>query len=173
QSPSSGLPLPPGPPSDSIFATSFESQLFHQHFEQWTQEYGPVFSFRQGLKTIIIVGRFQAAMDIMEKEGASLADCPRSIAAGETLSGGMRVLLTSASERFKKMQSQRALLVTPNTHYNCETEYAGHCPGSREVRAAVVMDSAYSKLSPSYKDPKIRFVNRCLIRCRLTMHAGA
>ncbi|KAK0478963.1 hypothetical protein IW261DRAFT_1565061 [Armillaria novae-zelandiae] len=71
---------------------------------QWTQEYGPVFSFRQGLKTIVVVGRFQAAMDIMEKEGTVLAECPRSIAAGETLSGRMCVLLTSAGERFKKMQ---------------------------------------------------------------------
>ena len=31
-------------------------------------------------------------------------DRPRNIAAGDTLSGGMRVLLTPAGERFKKMR---------------------------------------------------------------------
>ena len=40
----------------------------------------------------------------MEREGAALVDRPLSISAGETLSGGMRVLLTPAGERFKKMR---------------------------------------------------------------------
>lgn len=53
---------------------------------------------------MIIVGRVQEAIDIMEKEGASLVDRPTSISAGETLSGGMRVLLTPAGERFKKLR---------------------------------------------------------------------
>ena len=51
-----------------------------------------------------MIGRLQAAIDIMEKEGAYLADRPQNISAGETLSGGMRVLLTPAGERFKKMR---------------------------------------------------------------------
>jgi hypothetical protein len=40
----------------------------------------------------------------MEREGAVLVDRPVSVSAGETLSGGMRVLLTPAGERFKKMR---------------------------------------------------------------------
>lgn len=66
--------------------------------------YGPVFSLKQGFQTIIVIGRVQAAVDIMEKEGAYLVDRPQNIAAGETLSGGMRVLLTPAGDRFKKMR---------------------------------------------------------------------
>lgn len=46
----------------------------------------------------------QAAIDLMEKEGASLADRPISIAAGETLSGGMRTLLTPVGDRFRKQR---------------------------------------------------------------------
>jgi hypothetical protein len=76
----------------------------YRKFEEWTKEYGPVFTLRQGFTTVIIVGRIQAAIDIMEKEGASTVDRPTSIAAGETLSGGMRVLLTPAGERFKRMR---------------------------------------------------------------------
>jgi len=63
-----------------------------------------VFSLRQGLTTIIVIGRVQAAIDIMEKEGAATVDRPHNISAGDTLSGGMRVLLTPAGERFKKMR---------------------------------------------------------------------
>jgi Cytochrome P450 len=76
----------------------------YRKFEEWTKEYGPVFSLKQGFQTVIVVGRLQAAIDIMEKEGASLVDRPLHIAAGETLSGGMRVLLTPAGDRFRKMR---------------------------------------------------------------------
>ena len=63
-----------------------------------------MFSLRQGFNTIVVIGRLQAAMDIMEKEGSGTADRPRNIAAGETLSGGMRLLTTPIGERFKKMR---------------------------------------------------------------------
>lgn len=76
----------------------------YRKYEEWTQEYGPVFTIRQGRNITIVVGRLQAAIDIMEKEGASLADRPRNISAGEVLSGGMRMLLTPAGERFKRMR---------------------------------------------------------------------
>lgn len=76
----------------------------YRKFETWTKEYGPVFSLRQGFNTLIVVGRYHAAVEIMEKGSASTVDRPTSIAAGETLSGGMRVLLTPAGERFKKMR---------------------------------------------------------------------
>lgn len=76
----------------------------YRKFEEWTKEYGPIFSLRQGFQTIIVIGRLQAAMEVMEKEGAYLVDRPINISAGETLSGGMRVLLTPAGDRFKKMR---------------------------------------------------------------------
>lgn len=40
----------------------------------------------------------------MEKEGASVSDRPRSISVGETLSGGMRALLTGDGARLKKFR---------------------------------------------------------------------
>lgn len=76
----------------------------YRHFEKWTQQYGPVFFVKQGLTPIVVIGRMQAAVDILEKEGVATVDRPRSIAAGETLSGGMRLVLTPAGERFKKMR---------------------------------------------------------------------
>lgn len=97
--------LPPGPPPNSILGNTWPTDYAYRFFEQWTQEYGPVFSLRQGLETITVVGRYDAAVELMEREGAALADRPRSIGAGETLSGGMRVLLTPYGDRFKKVRS--------------------------------------------------------------------
>ena len=76
----------------------------YRKFGQWTQEYGPVFSLRQGTENIIVIRRVQAAIDNMEREGAYTLDRPRSISAGETLSGGMRTVLTPAGDQFTKMR---------------------------------------------------------------------
>lgn len=137
---SSRPPLPPGPPGNLIFGNSLPKALYvvlygffhrystsfasaYRHFEKWTQEYGPVFSIRQGLTTIVVIGRLQAAVEILEKEGAATADRPRSIAAGETLSGGMRLVLTPAGERFKKMRKCVSRCVIYHLN-NCVIE---HC----------------------------------------------
>lgn len=52
----------------------------------------------------------QAALEIMEKEGSSLVDRPRSISAGDTLSGGMRILLVGAGSQFRKLR--RCVFIT-------------------------------------------------------------
>lgn len=97
--------LPPGPPVDNlIFGHSIPSCDAFRKFDEWATEYGPVFSLRQGFTTIIVITRYRAAVEIMERRGAYLADRPVSIAAGETVSGGNRLLLIPVGERFKRMR---------------------------------------------------------------------
>ena len=76
----------------------------YRQFEEWTKQYGPVFSLRQGLTTTIIIGRDQPAVEIMDREGVHLADRPPLVAAGETLSGGMRVITSHAGDRINLMR---------------------------------------------------------------------
>ncbi|KAF5357347.1 hypothetical protein D9758_005923 [Tetrapyrgos nigripes] len=182
------LPLPPGPPADSILGNHWDAAFGYRRFEQWTQQYGPVFSLRQGFTRIVVVGRLQAAIDIMEKEGANLADRPTSIAAGETLSGGMRVLLTPAGERFKKLRRALhahlqpkvvssygpTLMKTARRHMlDIIEDSSRHQDHAKRYAAAVVMALAYGKIPESYEDPEVQAVNRCLTRLGLTMRPGA
>ncbi|KAF9254961.1 cytochrome P450 [Marasmius fiardii PR-910] len=182
------LPLPPGPPSDSIFGNTFESSFAYRNFEFWTQQYGPVFTLRQGLNHMIVIGRLQAVVDIMEKEGASLVDRPLSIAAGQTLSGGMRVLLTPAGDRSRKLRRalhahlqpksvasySPVLMKTARQHILdiCENP-ARHQDHAKRYAAAVVMALAYGKIPATYEDPEIRAVNRCLERLGRALRPGA
>ena len=46
----------------------------------------------------------------MEKQGASLVDRPDFIAAGDILSGGLRLLITSGGERFRRMRRYTSTL---------------------------------------------------------------
>ena len=61
--------------------------------ERLVQEYGPVVTLEAGSTTRIMIGRRQAAMELMLKENAALADRPAYVAAGDIVSGGMRLLL--------------------------------------------------------------------------------
>ncbi|KAJ3505865.1 hypothetical protein NLJ89_g7189 [Agrocybe chaxingu] len=184
---SNKLPLPPGPPGSFIFGNSIPSAFAYRKFEEWTQEYGPVFTIRQGLTTTIVIGRLQAAIDIMEKEGAALVDRPRNISAGDTLSGGMRVLLTPAGERFKKMrralhahlQPKIVANYAPTLTRNAKQHILDvidnpdrHQDHAKRYSASVVMALAYGRHPKCYEDPDVQSVNRCLTRLGVTLRPG-
>ncbi|KAK0460394.1 cytochrome P450 [Desarmillaria tabescens] len=174
------LPLPPGPPGRPFVGNSIPPTDAFLQFEEWTQDYGPVFSLKQGGQTTVIIGRYQAACDIMEKEGASLVDRPRSIAAGDTLSGGMRVLLTPAGQRLKRLRKTLSQTYSV-THLSIKCTQRGGCItplnklNSSYVRysASVIMTLTYGKTTPtSYTDPEVQQVNNCLFRLGAAVRPG-
>ncbi|KAG1833013.1 cytochrome P450 [Suillus variegatus] len=99
-----GIQLPPGPPARWFWRNALPTVNIACTLTDLVREYGPVVSFRQGSKVIIVIGSVEAAEDIMEKEGASLVDRPRSIAAGEMLSNGMSLTMAGAGERFRRLR---------------------------------------------------------------------
>jgi len=92
------IPLPPGPPPRWFWSNALPTVKTAHALTDFIPKYGPVMSFRQGSKVIIVIGSVEAATDIMEKEGGSLVDRPRFIAASEILSKGMRILLASGNQ---------------------------------------------------------------------------
>jgi hypothetical protein len=65
-------------------------------------------------------------MDIMEHQGAVLADRPRMIAAGEILSGGLGLTLTPFGEKFRQKRRFADCNASPNLVFNTpqSTSYA-------------------------------------------------
>lgn len=100
--------LPPGPPR-SFFGFGNtpiipDGRLCCQ-FEEWGREYGELFTIWIGWKPLVVVGGYEAAMALLEKESsAKTADRPWSIVAGDTLSGGKRILLVKYSERWRRLR---------------------------------------------------------------------
>ncbi|KAF5370353.1 hypothetical protein D9758_006931 [Tetrapyrgos nigripes] len=184
----SSLPLPPGPPGNWLFGTSLPSKNQHLKFEEWTREYGPVYSFRRGVGVVVVIGRYEPAIAIMEKEGASLTDRPLSIAAGETLSGGMRTLIVGAGARLKKLrralhsrlQEKVAVDYEPMQLTNAKNvvldilkDPQNHQAHGRRYAASVIMSLTYGKTTPtSYSDPEVQKVNICLSRLGAAIRPG-
>ncbi|KAK0199383.1 cytochrome P450 [Desarmillaria ectypa] len=182
------LPLPPGPPGRLFVGNSIPPTDAFLQFEEWTQQYGPVFSLKQGGQTTVVIGRYQAACDIMEKEGASLADRPRSIAAGDILSGGMRVLLTPAGQKLKRLRKALHAQLQPKmaaTYEDMQSRHAKnliadilkdpsqHQMHAKRYSASVIMTLTYGKTTPtSYTDPEVQQVNHCLSRLGAAIRPG-
>ncbi|KAK0451911.1 cytochrome P450 [Armillaria borealis] len=169
----SKLPLPPGPPHHWLFGTEVLTGSPWLRYEEMTQRYGPVFSLRRGLTDIIIIiGRYEPALEIMEKENAILQDRPRSIALQETMCKDMRLLMMKAGERFKKfrraIQSQLHVRVTQtyqplqvknavNLVMDLLDDPSQHIDHAKRYAASVVITLTYGKPSTtSYSDPLVQ-----------------
>ncbi|KAG0692006.1 cytochrome P450 [Suillus ampliporus] len=100
----SGLPLPPSPPTWRLLGHFIPPHNSFLTIGGWIDEHGPLITIRSGTERIVIVGRHNAAVDIMEKQGASVADRPRLVAAGEMLGGGVTTLSTRAGSRLRRMR---------------------------------------------------------------------
>ncbi|KAK7689094.1 hypothetical protein QCA50_007785 [Cerrena zonata] len=171
---SGNLNLPPGPPGNRL---SVGPNIVRQ-FNEWANEYGPIFSFKNGRQRIVVLTTYQAAVDVMQKHGSDLADRPRTVAAGEILSGDMRTLLVGAGERLKKLrralhsqlQASAARQYAPLQRRNAKdyvrnmlADPEHHLDHGRTYAASVIMELTYSKTTPTtYSDPEVKEVVKCL-----------
>ncbi|KAJ6588699.1 cytochrome P450 [Mycena capillaripes] len=181
--------LPPGPPGHWLLGTTIPKEHPHRKFEEWIREYGPVISFRRGRELIVIIGRYDAAVEIMEKEGASVADRPTSIAAGETLSGGMRTLLIGNGESLRKLRKAlhaqlRPIVTTeyqPIQQINAQhhildllKDPANHMGHAQGYATSVILSLTYGKPARTvFDDPIIREVNGSQSRLGAALVPGA
>ncbi|KAH8818767.1 cytochrome P450 [Flagelloscypha sp. PMI_526] len=120
--------LPPGPPSHWFFGVQMPTSHVPETYENWRAQYGPVFTVHQGLgRYLVVVADYQAASDIMEKNGNLTADRPAFIAAGTIKSGGMRTLVQGASVTLKNMRRALHAALQPRvaiTHAPTQEENA-------------------------------------------------
>lgn len=180
------IPFPPGP-QEKWFARP--AKFDPMHLSKLTEAHGPVFSLRLGTRRFVFITRYQAAVDIMEKQGASIADRPRSIAAGEVLSGGLRISMGSSPEthrllrRVMHSQLQSKVAITyegvqtqsaKNLALDLLDDPVNHQMHLKRYAASVIMSITYGKTTPSaYTDPEIIAVNRCMDRFSQTAAPGS
>ncbi|KAH7922020.1 cytochrome P450 [Leucogyrophana mollusca] len=156
--------LPPGPPARWFWQKAFPSANLSRAVDGLVSEYGPLISFRQGSQVTIVIGRVQAAWEIMEKEGGALVDRPRSIAAGEILSRGNRILLQRSGERFRRLRRAVHTHLQPKaaeTYQSIQLENAqgvildilddpkNHQLHARRYAASVILRITYGKSTPT------------------------
>ncbi|KAG1740507.1 cytochrome P450 [Suillus paluster] len=183
------IPLPPGPPARWFWSNALPAVNIAHALTDVVREYGPVVSFRQGSQVIVVIGSVEAAMSIMEKEGGSLADRPRSIAGGEMLSRGMRILLARSGDRFRRMRKAIHTNLQPKAteaYQDMQRENArnfildilndakNHQNHAKRYAASVILRVTYGKSAPTANtDPEVIHIRKVIDHFQVVMRPGA
>ncbi|KAG1752766.1 cytochrome P450 [Suillus occidentalis] len=183
------IPFPPGPPARWFWSNALPSVNIARALTDLVREYGPVVSFRQGSQVIIVIGSVEATTTIMETEGRSLVDRPPSIAAGEMLSNGMRIVMARSGERFRRLRKAvhthlqpKAAEAYKDMQRNNARKFVldilddpkDHQKHAARYSASVILRVTYGKSTPtSYTDPEVIRIYKVLNHFELVMRPGA
>ncbi|KAG7439293.1 cytochrome P450 [Guyanagaster necrorhizus] len=181
--------LPPGPPGHWLFGNDLPRKRAFLKYEEWTREYGPVFSLKRFGKVYIVVGRYDAAVEIMEKCGMQTSDRPRAIAASETFSGGLRPILLSDTPRWRALnralhshlKTNKAMAYEPIQFYHAKKlilnvldDPERFTPHTKIYAASVILTLTYGKTTPTtFDDPDLQQMLRDAERFRRAILPGA
>ena len=99
-------PLPPGPPRLPIIGNLHQAPKLYpwRKFQEWSNQYGPVFYLRFGLQDLVVLNNAKTATDLLDKRGNIYSSRPHVVMGGDCLSKGMRLLLMLYDSKYRKHQ---------------------------------------------------------------------
>ncbi|KIX09246.1 uncharacterized protein Z518_00325 [Rhinocladiella mackenziei CBS 650.93] len=102
--------LPPGPPRLPIIGNLHQAPQNYpwRTYQEWTKQYGPIFSLQYGLNTVIMLGNHEAAHHLLDKRSNIYSSRPRVVMGGECVSKGFRPLLMPYGQRWRNHQRLQA-----------------------------------------------------------------
>ncbi|KAL6811405.1 putative O-methylsterigmatocystin oxidoreductase [Trichoderma sp. SZMC 28015] len=105
-----GKRLPPGPRQLPLIGNLHQAPQNNpwRTYQQWSTIYGPIFRLQYGLNTVIILGNYEAAHDLLDKRSNIYSSRPRSVMGGENVSKGMRTLLMPYGQQWRTHQRLQA-----------------------------------------------------------------
>jgi hypothetical protein len=77
-------------------------------YAQWSKQYGPIFSLRVGLDTIVILGNHEAAPDLLDKRSNIHSSRSHLVMGGDCISKGLRMLLMPYGQQWRNRQRLQA-----------------------------------------------------------------
>lgn len=102
--------LPPGPPRLPLIGNLHQAPQNYpwRVYQEWTKQYGPIFSLQYGLNNIIMLGTHEAAHDLLDKRSNIYSSRPRVVMGGECVSKNLRTLLMPYGPRWRNHQRLQA-----------------------------------------------------------------
>ncbi|KAH8900452.1 putative cytochrome P450 [Thozetella sp. PMI_491] len=167
--PRRGLPLPPGPKTYPIVGNipQLPTKFPWKQFHEWTKQYGPIFRLLAGRDTIIVLGSYETAHELLDKRSTNFSSRPYMPMAGELLCHGMHTLLrpwdaqcklhkrmaapllsTAASRRYIPLQELESLHMLRELHNSND-----FVPALHRYAASVMFSLVYGFRIETLNDP--------------------
>ncbi|KAH8830992.1 cytochrome P450 [Flagelloscypha sp. PMI_526] len=95
---------PPGPRGLPLIGNLHQFPRSHLwlKLEEWSKQYGPIFSLNLAGQNVLVLGSHQVAHDLFAKRSANFSDRPRNHVAADLLFGGLFFLFSSNNDYWKK-----------------------------------------------------------------------
>lgn len=138
---------------------------------KWTEEYGPIYTIWMGpFKPVLIVGRADAAMELLDRRGAVWSSRPRMVMTSDLVSQGLRMTFMPYSELWKRERKLLHQLTQPKAAASYEPiqeqesrqlvldmvkmpqAFWQHC---QRYAGSTIMQIAFNKRAVSITDPAI------------------
>ena len=119
---SSGV-LPPGPSPTWALGNRIPAEHPWRWFESLLERYGVsgLVAVWIGTRPLIVVGTFDAAVELLERQGSKSPSRPEAYWASTLLSGGMRILLVPYGERWRRLRKAAHTHLQPSVVGDYET----------------------------------------------------
>ncbi|EIW77877.1 cytochrome P450 [Coniophora puteana RWD-64-598 SS2] len=184
------LSMPPSPPSNHwLWGHVLPKEYPFLQIDKWIAEYGPVITLRTGFTKHVQIGRQQALIDIMERQGTVLADRPHAISTSELFAQGASIGFVPAGERIKSMRRALHTYLAPRAAEHYEPLITVHARAfildlldnpydfqehAKTFSSSLVLQVAYGKDTLTRaSDPSVQQVQDQNERLRLVMSPGA
>jgi cytochrome P450 len=95
--------LPPGPSPLPIIGNLHQAPQEYpwRVYQEWTKKYGPIFSLQYGINTVIMLGTYDAAHDLLDKRSNIYSSRPRVVMGNECVSKGNRNVLMPYGQQWR------------------------------------------------------------------------
>ncbi|PHH62236.1 hypothetical protein CDD81_7296 [Ophiocordyceps australis] len=108
-------PLPPGPRGLPIIGNAHQLATKYpwKQLQQWHKAYGPLIAVRAGPQTLIVLGNYQTAHELLVKRSTIYSSRPRLVVLQECLLKGRGAAMMPHGPRWKQNHKMQASLLTP------------------------------------------------------------
>ena len=135
-----------------------------------TVEAGPIYTLKLGFQTLLVIGRADVAIEVLDKRSSKYSSRPRLIMTSDLVSRGLRLTFmpygdlwrrerrllhqltnSRASAEYEPIQEQESAALLRDMIRNPKN-FWGHC---QRYAGSTIMQIAFNKRAPTFNDPAI------------------
>ncbi|KAK4703373.1 hypothetical protein P7C70_g2845, partial [Phenoliferia sp. Uapishka_3] len=170
--PASKGKLPPGPAGYPLVGNLYQLPAKRPwvKMEEWTREFGPIYTLYLGQKPLIVLGRASTALALLDQRSAIYSSRARMVMASELVSRGLRMTFMQYGPKWRSQRKLLHQLTKPDAAKSYEPiqefesaqlirdlgktplAYWGH---AQRYAGSTIMQIAFNKRAPTPQDPAI------------------